>query len=287
MVKIKKGSKPYILLFPALAIILLFKVYPIVFSVYKSFFKTAKGGIEVFCWLENYAKLFSMESFRQAIAVTLKFALITTPIQVVLAVGVALLVNRNRRSIRFLRTLVYIPVAINMVLASTIWNMMLNPSYGIVNTLLGKVGIDPQPFLTSERQALYSVILICCWKGVSYWVMFLLSGLQNISTSIYEAGYLDGTTPWTQFWYLTLPMMRNSLIFVFISDSMINLFMFVPMYMLTKGGPQGSTSTLMYQAYTSAFKYSNYGQSYAIVCILLVITMVIVALQFFLTREKN
>lgn len=287
MAKRKRALEAYMLLFPAMALICLFKVYPILFSVVKSFFKTGKGGVEVFCQFENYSKLFHNATFWQGVGVTLKFALIATPLQVVLAMCVALLVNRNTRSVRFLRTLVYIPVAINMVLASTIWNMMLNPSYGVVNTLLEKIGISAQPFLTSADQALYAIILISCWKGVSYWVMFLLSGLQGISTSIYEAGYLDGTTPWSQFWHITLPMMRNSLIFVFVSDSMINLFMFVPMYMLTKGGPQGSTSTLMYQAYTAAFKYSNYGQSYAIVCVLLVMTMLIVALQFAVTREKD
>ena len=118
-------------------------------------------------------------------------------------------------------------------------------------------------------------------------MMFLLAGLQSIDGSFYEAGRIDGTNFFSELFLITLPMLKNSLVFVTISDTMINLFMFVPVYLLTGGGPQGSTNVLMFEAYRSAFKYSNYGRSYAIITILLFISLLVIGLQFRVMRERG
>ncbi len=279
--------EPFLLLLPSLVLICLFKVYPILYSVWGSFFIRGAGGASKFAGFRNFAMLIQDPTFLNSIWVTFKFNLITIPTQVILGLALALMLNRNMRFVRLARTLLYIPVAINMVVASTIWNMMLNPSAGPANAILGKLGIPPQPFLTSSSQALLVIIVICCWKGVSYWMLFLLAGLQNISPSIYEAGRIDGTGFFSQLFYLTIPMLKNSLVFVIVSNTMINLFMFVPVYMLTGGGPEGSTDTLMYEAYRAAFKFSNYNRSYAIVTVLLIVTFIVISLQFYLLRDKD
>lgn len=291
-INIKKATKgfryePYLLLLPSLLLIGLFKVYPIFYSIWGSFFVRGQGGSSKFAGFRNYSLLFQDPTFLNSIWVTFKFNLITTPIQIILGLALAIMLNRNSRFVRFSRTVIYIPVAINMVVASTIWNMMLNPSSGPINSILVKIGFPPQPFLTSSSQALFVVFLICCWKGVPYWMLFLLAGLQNISSSIYEAGRIDGTNFFSEMFYLTIPMLKNSIIFVTISDTMINLFMFIPIYLLTSGGPEGSTDTLMFEAYRSAFKLSNYGRSYAIVTLLLILTVFIVGLQFYLFGDKG
>lgn len=279
--------KPYMLLLPSFLIISIFKVYPIIYSVVGSLYKRVAGGVTAFAGLENYSLLLTDPNFLNSIWVTLKFNLIIIPVQVILAIATAVMLNKNLKFVRFARTVIYIPVAINMVVASTIWNLMLNPNSGLINSILGIFGIRPQPFLTSPSQALYSIMLICCWKGVAYWMMFLLAGLQNISDSIYEAGTIDGTNFFTRLFLITIPMLKNSLVFVTISDTMINLFMFVPIYMLTRGGPEGTTNTLMYEAYRSAFKYSNYNRSYAIITILLLLTFIIVGIQFKLMSDRE
>lgn len=278
---------PYFLILPSLLLIIVFKAYPIVYSIWGSFYVRGAGGVSTFSGFKNYRLLFTDPTFSNSLWVTIKFNLIVTPIQIILSVALAIILNRNYRSVRLARTLIYIPVAINMVVASTIWNMLLNPSQGPVNGILAKLGIAPQPFLTSSSQALFVIILICCWKGIAYWMMFLLAGLQNISLSIYEAGRIDGTGFFSELFYLTLPMMKNSLKFVIVSDTMINLVMFVPVYMLTGGGPQGSTDTLMFEAYRSAFKFGNYGRSYSIVTILLLITFIIISIQFHFLRDED
>jgi multiple sugar transport system permease protein len=283
----KVHYEPYLLLIPSLLLICFFKVYPILYSIWGSFFVRGQGGSSKFAGFRNYSLLFQDPTFLNSIWVTFKFNLITTPVQIILGLALAIVLNRNSRFVRFSRTVIYIPVAINMVVASTIWNMMLNPSSGPLNAVLTKICFSPQPFLTSSSQALFVIFLICCWKGVPYWMLFLLAGLQNISSSIYEAGRIDGTNFFSELFYLTIPMLKNSIVFVTISDTMINLFMFIPIYLLTGGGPEGSTDTLMFEAYRSAFKLSNYGRSYAIVTLLLLLTVLVVGLQFYLFRDKG
>ena len=283
----RRGKTPYILLLPSLLLIVVFKVYPILYSIWGSFFTRGAGGIVHFSGLRNYWLLLIDPTFLNSVWITIKFNLITIPLQVILGVAMAVMLNRNFRTVRAARTLLYIPVAINMVVASAIWNMLLNPASGPANAILEVFGIAKQPFLTSSSQALYVIVLICCWKGVAYWMMFLLAGLQNISVTIYEAGKIDGTGFFSELFLLTIPMMKNPLKFVIVSDTMINLFMFVPVYMLTGGGPEGSTNTLMYEAYKSAFKFSNYGRSYAIVTLLLLITFIVIWFQFHLLRDKK
>ena len=283
----KKKLTPYLLLLLSFALIAVFKGYPIIFSLIGSLFVKGAGGVTRYAGLQNFIMLVKDPDFVNSLLMTLKFTLILTPIQIVLAVGLALLLNRNHKLVRAARTIVYIPVAVNLVVAVTIWNLMLNPSSGIINSMLNFFGIKSQPLLTSSNQAMWVIMIICCWKGVAYWMMFLLAGLQNINDSIYESGRIDGTNFFTELFALTIPMLKNSLVFVTISDTMINLFMFVPVYMLTGGGPQGSTNVLMYEAYKSAFKYSNYGRSYAIITVLLLLTCVIIGLQFWFMRDKD
>lgn len=286
-VKLKKGIVPYMLLVPSIILIGIFKIYPIIYSIVNSFFKTGRGGVSTFVGIQNYINLFSEETFVNSVLVTLKFCVIATVIQVVLAIALALFINRDSRIVRIARTLIYIPVAVNMVIACTIWNMFFSTSTGLANTILRTLGLPEQPWLTSAEQALYVLIFIACWKGISYWMMFLLAGLQNIGTSVHEAVLLDGAGYFTELFKITLPLLKNSLLFVIVSDTLINVFMFVPVYLMTEGGPSMSTDTLMYEAYRSAFGYGNYPRAYALVSVMLVIAMIIAGLQFYIMRDKD
>lgn len=285
--KLKKGAVPYLLLVPSVLLIGIFKIYPILYSIVNSFFKSGRGGVLSFVGLQNYVSLFTEKNFGNSVYVTLKFCVIATAIQVVLAIALALFLNRNMRIVRIARTLIYIPVAVNMVIACTIWNMFFSTSTGLANTILRTLGIAEQPWLTSEKQALYVLIFITCWKGISYWMMFLLAGLQNISEGVHEAALLDGAGYFTELFKITLPLMKNSLLFVIVSDTLINVFMFVPVYLMTQGGPSMATDTLMYEAYRSAFGYGNYPRAYAIVSVMLVIAMIIAGIQFYIMSEKD
>lgn len=287
LIRLKKKSTPYLLILPSVVLIGLFKIYPIIYSVINSFFKSGKGGAVSFVGIKNYVSLFQESTFANSVYVTIKFCVIVTAIQVVLAIALALFLNRNMRIVRIARTLIYIPVAVNMVIACTIWNMFFSTSTGLANTVLRTLGLPEQPWLSSADQALGVLMFICCWKGISYWMMFLLAGLQNIGESIHEAARLDGAGYFTELFKITLPMLKNSLIFVIVSDSLINVFMFAPVYLLTDGGPAMSTDTLMYEAYRSAFSYGNYPRAYALVSVMLIIAVIIAGIQFYVMRDKD
>ena len=285
--RMKKMATPYLLLVPAIFLISLFKVYPILYSIVGSFFKTGRGGVVNFVGFKNYINLFNEKGFGNSVAVTLKYCIIVTIIQVVIAIALALFLNRNSKAVRFCRTLIYVPVAVNMIIACTIWNMFFSASTGLANTILRTIGLAEQPWLTSSSQALYVLMFIACWKGISYWMMFLLAGLQNIGDSVHEAALLDGATYFEELFQITLPLLKNSLLFVIVSDTLINMFMFTPVYLMTKGGPSMSTDTLMFEAYRSAFGYSNYPRAYALVTIMLIIAASIAGIQFFIMNRGD
>lgn len=272
--RFKKSLIPYGFLLPALILILLFKIIPIFSTLLEGF--TFNGSVS----LRTYQYLFADPSFWASLWTTLKFNLIITPLQVVLAILLALLVNVKMRGIGIVRTIFYLPVTLSMTVATVLWNIILNPNNGIVNSIITALGGTKQGFFTDANQALWCIVAIASWIGVGYWMMFILAGLKNVDESIYEAAEIDGANWLQRTWKVTLPMIKNSILFVLVADTTTNFLLFAPMQLITKGGPQGSTNVLMYEAYRSAFSYADRPRSSAIVTILLVIIVLISILQF-------
>lgn len=265
---------PYMLILPALILILLFKIYPIILNILTSF--QWKNTFSI----GNYQLIFADGTFWKSLGVTLKFNLILTPLQIVIAMGMALLVSRKIKGISVFRTIYYLPVTISITVACIMWNMMLNPTSGVINSLLMKVGIAAQPFFTGSNQALASIMALSSWKGCGYWMMFLMAGIKDIDISLYDAAQIDGATYWKTVFYVIIPVLKKTLAFVLIADTTSNLLLFAPMYMITKGGPQESTNVLMYEAYKSAFVYGDQARAAALMTVLLLIVGMIVAIQF-------
>lgn len=270
---------PYLLVLPALALIIIFKMYPIVLNIWVSL--RWKDSFSVI----NYFNIITDNAFWKSLWITLKFNLILTPLQIVISLGMALLVSRKIKGIGFFRTIYYLPVTISITVACIMWNMMLNPQNGIVNSILLKIGINAQPFFTGNTQALASIMALSSWKGCGYWMMFLMAGIKDIDVSLYDAAKMDGASYWKTAFYVIIPALKKTFAFVLIADTTSNLLLFAPMYMITKGGPQDSTNVLMYEAYKSAFIYGDQARSAALMTVLLLIVGVIVAIQFaFLKR---
>lgn len=270
---------PYLLVLPALALIIIFKMYPIVLNIWASL--RWKDSFSVI----NYFNIITDNAFWKSLWITLKFNLILTPLQIVISLGMALLVSRKIKGIGFFRTIYYLPVTISITVACIMWNMMLNPQNGIVNSILLKIGINAQPFFTGNTQALASIMALSSWKGCGYWMMFLMAGIKDIDVSLYDAAKMDGASYWKTVFYVIIPALKKTFAFVLIADTTSNLLLFAPMYMITKGGPQDSTNVLMYEAYKSAFIYGDQARSAALMTVLLLIVGVIVAIQFaFLKR---
>lgn len=272
----------YLLLLPALAGLVVFRIYPIGLAIWRSLYTTTFGidARLLFVGLENYQYIFSDPVFWQSLRVTLIFNVIVNPLQIGLALMLAMLANQRIRGIGLYRTIFFIPIGVSLPIAVIIWRMILDPNSGLANGILVQLGLSPQPFFTSPHQALWSIILLASWKGVSYWMLFILAGLQNIPTELKEAAMLDGASSTQRFFHVTLPLLKPVLLFVLVVDTSVNFLLFVPVYLLTGGGPSLSTNVLMYEAFKTGFVYTDLGSSLAMVLVLLVVIMGVVALQF-------
>jgi multiple sugar transport system permease protein len=287
MIAKKEWWIPYAFLAPALLILGLFRLWPILIGLGESLFSVSflHAGEKVFTGLDNYQRLLADPVFLKSAQVSLAFNLIVNPLQVLLALGLALLVNQRVRGIGSFRSLYLIPVAISINVSSLIWKLILDEN-GLANGLIKTLGGSPLPFLTSTSQALWSIIGIVSWIGVPFWTLFLLAGLQGIPAQIYEAAEIDGANTLGKLFRITLPMLRRSVGFVLIADTISNSLLFAPVYLLTQGGPELSTNLVMFEAYRRGLIYGDFGASAAMVSLQLLIIIVIIAFQTYLFREK-
>ena len=281
---------PYLFLAPALIGTIAFKLYPIFIGFWESLIYTSfSGGAEkrIFVWFENYQYLFDDKIFWKSLEITAFLTIIINPLQIAMSLGLALLLMRKSKFIRIIRSLYLLPIGIALPIATIIWGLRLHPNQGLINGLIGVFGIPPQPFLVSENQALWCIIAIATWKGVAFWMLFLLAGLEDIPKQYYEAAEIDGATPFQKFRYVTIPQLKRTILFVFVADTAANFVLMVPMIILTKGGPLQSTNVLIYEGYRSGFYYQDWGRSLSIITILTVITLIVIGLQLLFLSEKN
>jgi multiple sugar transport system permease protein len=277
-----------VFLTPAVAALVVLRLVPTIGAVVTSLHKAFPGGIipATFAGFQNYNSLFTDPNFRSTIVRTLVFNLIINPLQIVLALLVAVLFVQRIPWVGVWRTLVFIPITVPMVGSSIAWGIALNPN-GPVNAIIGVLGGRPQPFFTSPHQALACIIVLASWIGIGYWMMFLISGLQAIPEELYDAAKTDGAGSVRTFFSITLPLLKRPLLFVLVADTVANFVLFVPVQLLTQGGPQGSTTLLMFDAYRTTYGYGSRNLGAAEVVILTVIMIFFVLLQFRLLREER
>ena len=281
---------PVLFLAPAIIGLFLFRVYPIFLAFWESLFLTSYfgGAVDrVFVGLENYTLLLDDFVFWRSVKATAILTVVINPVQIILALLLALLLQRRTRYIGLIRTLFLLPIAVALPIATVIWGLMVNPNQGLINSMLEFVGIPAQPFLTSESQAIWVIVAIASWKGVAFWMLFLLAGLEDIPKSYSEAARIDGASPLQQFRMITLPLLKRAILFVTVADTTINFVLFIPIFLLTQGGPRQSTNVLMYEAYRSGFNFQDFGRSMAIVAILTVIILLVIGVQFWILRPRK
>ncbi len=264
---------------PALLTLLAFRLAPTAMAVVESFRTPAGFG------LENYAALFSSPTFVNSIIVTLLFSVIINPVQVALALALGLLLNQAVPGRTLARVAVFLPVAAPLAVASLVWGIAMRPSDGPLNAMLEMVGQSSQPWLTSPDQALLSIMIIVTWAGVGYWTVFIIAGLKEIPEELYEAATLDGANWWKSLFQITLPMLRRTVLFVLVANTVGNFLIFAPVQILTRGGPQGSTSLFIYEIYETGFTFADISAASAGVVVLLLVMLSFITLQFRLLRS--
>ncbi|WP_172979901.1 carbohydrate ABC transporter permease [Agromyces agglutinans] len=274
-------------LLPALVLLVALRLLPTAEAVAQSFQRGTQsftGGR--FAGLENYTLLFTDPTFQNVLWVTAVFLVIIVPLQIACALFLAVLLVERFPGVGIVRTLVFIPVAAPAAVATVIWGVAYQPQ-GPINAVLAAVGLPEQPFLTSADQALLCIIVLLSWIGVGYWTLFLIAGLQDIPRELYEAAALDGAGWWRTLWSVTLPNLRRPLAFVVVANTVSSVLVFVPIQILTQGGPAGSTRLIMYDLYNSSFVLGDLNIGQTEVVILLVFLIAITAVQFrMLSKEK-
>ncbi len=279
---------PYVLIAPAMILLVLYRFWPTVVGLFESLYAIsfAQGGQKVFVGLKNFSKLWADPVFWTSVRQTMLFNIIVNPLQVIMAYGLAALLNQKVKKINIFRGLFLIPVAISINVSSIVWKLMMDPS-GLINGILTRIGMTPQPFLLSVNQALWSVIWIVSWIGVPFWSLFILAGFQSVPVQVYEAASIDGVSKTQRVFKITLPLMKNSLSFVLVAATVANFLLFTPVLLLTGGGPELSTNFAMFEAYRRGMIYGDLGTSSAIVMMLLVVIIAVVSLQSLLLRDKS
>jgi len=272
---------------PAVVTILLIRIVPFIGAVISTLHVRDGIGLlaeERFAGFQNYIDLLSDPLFQATLGRTLLFNVIINPLQIALALVIAVLLTRRVPARGLWRMAVFIPCTIPLVGSSIAWGVALRVD-GPINGILQALGLPTQPFLSSPTQALASIMLVASWVGIGYWMIFLIAGINEIPDELYEAASLDGAGGWRSFWSVTLPMLKRPLLFVLVADTVANFVLFVPMQMLTGGGPQNSTTMLMFDAYRRTYTYSQPNQGATATVILTVVMLVIVFVQFRLLKE--
>ncbi|QKS73157.1 sugar ABC transporter permease [Paenalkalicoccus suaedae] len=274
-------------LLPSLLLFSVFMFYPMIYSLYLSFFFTdAQGSATTFVGFENYLYLFQQASFRNSLLVTLLFVAYTVPASVILALFLALIANEKLRGIGFFRTIFASTLGMSVAASAVIWLFMFHPTTGILNAALGLIGIPAVSWLTNSTMALISVSITTIWMNTGFSFLILLGGLQNIDEHLYESARIDGAGYFYQLRRITVPMLSPTLFFI-ITITFINSFQsFGQVDILTGGGPAEATNLIIYSIYREAFIYYQFGPASAQAILLFLAVLVITLLQFKFGEKK-
>ncbi|MBD1382620.1 sugar ABC transporter permease [Bacillus sp. IB182487] len=264
---------------------LLVMLFPLIYSLYISLTDWQLLGDPSFIGAENYQRLVNDPDFLVVLKNTLLFSGGLVPINIVLALLLALLLQRNLPGIGLFRTAIFIPVMTSIVVWSIIWKYMFSTDEGFINQILGVFGIDGPAWLYDPNLAMGAVIVVSALKNVGLNMVLFLAALQQVDKNLYEASYLDGANKVRQFWHVTLPMITPTLFLTLILTVIGSMKVFGQIYVMTNGGPGNHTKVLVYYIWENAFKLFDFGYASAIAIVLFVIILFFTLIQWGARRK--
>jgi multiple sugar transport system permease protein len=270
---------------PGVAIILLFGAVPIVWSAVMSFQQNNLLTPARFIGLKNYRQMAHDPVVAQAIEHTLVFTALFVPGTMAVGLFLAVAMNRKIRFVNVYRTAAYATMAISTISEAIVFIWLFDPSYGIVNYALGKVGVPPQQFLNSPSQALFVIVAMTIWGWTGFSVVIYLAALQGVPSELLEAASIDGAGHWRRFRRVTLPLLSPASLFLAVWLTINALQLFDEVYQSTRGGPLNATTVLVYYLWDQAFNQFNLGYASAIAYILFLVILVFTAIQFRVGRR--
>lgn len=272
---------PYLFLLPAIAFLCLTSFLPVLQAIYLSFTNYDFVGNPTFTGWQNYINLWRDRTFWKVLGNTLTYLAFVVPSLVVLPLALAILVNQKLRSIKFFRAVYYFPVIVSVVVAGIAWKWVYAEN-GILNYFLSIISFQPVkiPWLTDPKTAVFAIIAVVIWRGVGYYMVIYLAGLQAIPADLYEAAAIDGSDGWQKHFDITIPLMQPYIILVSIISSISAMKIFEEVYIMSQGGPANSTKTVVYYLYDKGFTSLEMGYASAIGVFLFLIIFIISIFTF-------
>ncbi len=278
--RIVRARWAYLFIAPAVLHFLVFNVYPIVSTVYLSFMRFNLQG-NTFVGLQNYQIAMADPIFWKSMANTALYAMVVVPAGIGIALFLSALIFPLRSSAQnFYKGAFYLPGIVSAVVVSMIWLWMFDSAHGLLNYLLSTVGLGPVTWLGESRTALPSLMFMAVAGGGGSAIILYLAAMGGIPPTLYEAARLDGASRWAEFWKITLPLLKPTTLYLAVMGTIGSFQVFTSIFMMTRGGPNFSTSTIVFSIYQTAFEFLKLGRASAMALILAAIIITISAIQF-------
>lgn len=287
----RRSVAAWTLVAPALIALAMFFFLPIVAALLLSFtdfdlYALADLHNLRFVGLGNYLTLLKTPLFWQALGNTIEFVVLGVPLSIATSLGAALLINSKLARFRSIfRTIFFAPVVTTLVAVAVIWRYLFNTRFGVINWLLGLIGLGPVDWLGSPHWAMPAIVIFAVWKNFGYNMIILLAGLQTIPDDLYEAARIDGAGPLAQFRHVTLPALAPVMLVVSILTMAAYFQLFAEPYVMTQGGPVQSTTSILYLMFTQGFQFWNLGYATAVAFVLFAILFALTLVQVRLSRR--
>lgn len=276
---------PYLYILPNMILFFAFMIIPIFMSLYYSTVKWNGMGIPKYIGFENYLYIFQDKVFLKSIFNTFYYAVATVPLLMVLALFFAVLLNSQIPLRGLIRSSIYAPAVVSTVVVGTVFTWIFQDQLGLINYIITLLGGTAIKWSNDPKFAMIMLIIATIWQRTGYNMVIYLAGLQGISTDLMEAATIDGANTWQKFWYITLPLLKNTHMFVMIT-CMIHAFRsFDLVYTMTQGGPLNATKTMVMYVYEQAFNKNYYGRASAAGIVLFVFMVVMTVIRFKVEKE--
>jgi multiple sugar transport system permease protein len=274
----------YLMISPWIIGFLVFQAGPIIAAGFLSVGNYSQATGFTWVGLENYNYMFDDPLVRQTLLNTVYYTFVSVPLGLVVAFGLAFLLNQKVRGSNFFRTIFFLPSVIQGVAVFMLWGWIFNPRFGLINNLLDAIGINGPGWLLDEHWSMPTLILMSVW-GIGWMMLVFLAGLQDIPQELYEASELDGASGWQKVRYITIPLISPVTFFLFITGIIGSMQVFAPAYVLTRGGPNYSTTTIALLIYFAAFLWNRMGYAAALAMLLFFFILIVTLIQFVVAKR--
>jgi sn-glycerol 3-phosphate transport system permease protein len=284
--KVWESIRPHAMILPAMIGILLFVIYPVFYLIKLSFYKynLLNKDKSKFIGTDNYTELFTRDDFYLALANTAIYTVSTVVLTIIISMLIAIWLSKKTRFNAIVQAGLFTPHIISIVSIALVWMLLMEPNHGMLNFLLKAFGLPPSKWLQSSNSSMMSVIIVSVWHSVGYYALIIVAALQSISPSIYEAAALDNASKFKVFYKITLPMISPQLFFILIIMTIGSFKVFDTIRIMTGGGPNDSTLTIVYYIYE--FRSNNIGYASATGVVLMAIIALLTFVYFRMLSKK-